>query len=94
MNSHYQTKANEFADNLLLDIPEEYNKQIRSNALGFLIRGCIWAIPFVLGVILNPAYFATADNWWKGLIYLTVGIALIGWGIWGRKKVLKKLIQI
>ena len=53
INHLYKKRADDFVDNLLLEIPAEYNKQIKGNAYRYLIGRSVLGILSVWVVIYN-----------------------------------------
>jgi hypothetical protein len=93
VNYIYQKRADEFADNLLKHIPEEYNKQIKANAYRFLISRSIFGLIFACIGIYN-VFAQTKSIYWFAVLYLIFAIGFFAWAIYGYKSELKKIKEL
>ncbi len=94
VNHFYKKRADEFADNLLLEIPEEYNKQIKGNAYRYLIGRNIIGLFILSSFVWNfKAIFALGFSW-QVFVALFLGITSIVWGIYGYKSEMKKIKEL
>ena len=89
VNYYYQRKWQNSVDEMLADIPEEYNKQIKANAFRYLISRNLWGLLFVSN-IYNIWKVESKIVYFK-LILVLIGLALIVWGIYGFKSEMKKI---
>jgi hypothetical protein len=85
---YYQRKAGLYADEMVKDIPEEWNKRIKANAWRNLISRGIWGLLFLsfIYIIWNVPDSVV----WKIFLFL-LGIILIIWGVTGFRGEMKKL---
>ncbi len=88
-NYYYQRKAKLYADEMLKQNPEEWNKRVKANSWRHLISRGIWGLffsSFIYGVwsSAKPVIFSK-------LFLLAVGIFFIVWGITGFRAEMKKL---
>src|SRR4051812_24105555 len=90
-NYYYQRKSRRYADELLKDIPEEYNKQIKSNAYRILISRIIWGILFLSGIIWNFQKVLDHGFSWLTVLAVTFGVVFIIWGILGFRWEMKRV---
>jgi hypothetical protein len=94
VNNFYQKRGNDFADNLLKDIPEEYNKQIKGNAFRYLIKRSLFGLFICSSFVWNfRAILESGLNRYI-VIGLFCGVLSIIWGIYGFKSELKKLAEL
>jgi hypothetical protein len=91
VNYCYQRKTNKFVDEMLLRIPGEYNKQIKSNAFRHLIGRGIWGLFFLSGFILNFRAVIAQGFSWLSVFVISLGIGFVIWGIFGYKSEMKKI---
>jgi hypothetical protein len=93
VNNFYQKRADDFADNVLLGIPEEYNKQIKGNAYRYLIGRSILGFLSIWLVIYNILNQKQTVYWF---IFLN-GIFAVGFfasALYGYKSEIKKIKEL
>jgi hypothetical protein len=91
VNRFYQKRADDFADNLLKDIPKEYNRQIKSNAYRHLIN--YWILAILSGWLgLYDIQNQSGTVFIYKIVYLLISLSLFTFGFWSYKKELKKLL--
>lgn len=91
-NNYYQRKARRYADEMLKDNPEEWNKRIKANAWRYLISRGIWGLLFT-SFIYNIWNVSQEIIIFK-LVMFFGGVLFIVWGIagfWGEMKRLQDL---
>ena len=90
-NYYYQRKGRRYADEMLKNIPEEYNKQIKANAYRILISRIIWGLIFLSGVIWNFKQTVAYGFSRLTALVIVLGLFFIVWGIFGFRREMKRV---
>ncbi|HEX8737154.1 MAG TPA: hypothetical protein VF721_17615 [Pyrinomonadaceae bacterium] len=90
-DAYFQRKAARYADEILEDNAEEFNKQIRANAVATLIRRSIWGLFFLAGIMLNlRAVWEYGLNRWI-FVLLILAVSCFIFAVSGYGSELKRL---
>ena len=90
-DAYFQRKAARYADEMLEGNVEEFNKQIRGNAVATLVRRSIWGLFFLTGIMLNfRAVWEHGLNRWI-LVLLVLAVSCFIFAILGYRSELKRL---
>lgn len=90
-DAYFQRKAARYADEILADNVDEFNKQIRGNAVATLVRRSIWGLFFLAGTILNlRAVWELGFRRWH-FVFLMLAVSSFIFAILGCRSELKRL---
>lgn len=90
-DAYFQRKAARYADEILEGNVEEFNKQIRGNAVAALARRSIWGLLFLSGIMLNfRAVWEHGFNRWIFVLLILAASCFI-FAILGCRSELKRL---
>lgn len=90
-DAYFQRKAAHYADEILEGNVEEFNKQIRGNAVATLTRRSIWGLLFLSGIMMN--FRAVREHGFNRWIFVLLILAVSSFifAILGCKSELKRL---
>lgn len=91
VNAFYQHRAARLSDEILSGNVDEYNRQIKANALILLVRRCIWGLFFLSGLIWNYERVLQQGFSWLTFSVLCLGIMCFAFGFWGYFNELKRI---